>query len=307
MTPAHDLHGIVAIPVTPFRDGDIDVDTYRSLLDRVLDAGITTITPHGNTGEFYALTPQERHELLRVTAEHCRGRATVLAGVGHDTSTAIADISRAADAGAAYVMVHQPVHPHVSRAGWVDYHAALADASPTTGVVLYVRDTWVTGTMIRSLADRCRNVVGVKYAVPDPVQFARVRTAAPELAWIAGLAEPYALSYLAHGAVGFTSGLVTVNPWLSVDLLTALRAGDHPTARALTERLLPFEALRAADRSADNVSVVKEALAQLGLADRAVRAPASGVAPAVAREVAAVLQDWARDYPVRPARVGAGA
>ncbi len=52
------LAGVVAIPVTPFaEDGSVDPDTYRALLRRLLDGGITTLTPNGNTGEFYALTP----------------------------------------------------------------------------------------------------------------------------------------------------------------------------------------------------------------------------------------------------------
>ncbi len=54
----------------------------------------------------------------------------------------------------------------------------------------------------------------------------------------------------------------------------------------------PFEELRGADSSADNVSVVKEALAQLGLCDRAVRPP-SRVLPEPARaRIAAILASW---------------
>jgi 4-hydroxy-tetrahydrodipicolinate synthase len=52
------LADVVAIPVTPFaEDGSVDSATHRALLRRLLDAGITTLTPNGNTGEFYALTP----------------------------------------------------------------------------------------------------------------------------------------------------------------------------------------------------------------------------------------------------------
>ena len=55
------LAGVVAIPVIPFgAGGGIDRDAYRLLLRRLLDGGIATVTPNGNTGEFYALTPQER-------------------------------------------------------------------------------------------------------------------------------------------------------------------------------------------------------------------------------------------------------
>jgi len=300
------LEGIVAIPVTPFADDGIDLDRYREILDHILDAGVRTLTPNGNTGEFYALSQSERDTILDVTAEHTRGRATLVAGVGFDIATAIADARRAARAGAEFIMIHQPVHPYISRQGWLDYHATIASAVPDLGVVLYVRNTQVDGELVRALADRCPNVVAVKYAVADPVLFAAVKSAAPHLVWIAGLAEPYALSYFAHGATGFTSGLVNVNPRLSVDLLAALRAGDFESARRLEARIAEFEQLRGAHGSANNVSIVKEALAQLGLVSRSVRPPSAVVTPAIAERVSVILDDWARDYRLVPEASQAG-
>jgi 4-hydroxy-tetrahydrodipicolinate synthase len=88
------LSDVVAIPVTPFRDGVLALDVYAALLERLLDAGVRVLTPNGNTSEFYALRPEERRELLAVTGELARGRAAVLAGVGLDVATAVADARR---------------------------------------------------------------------------------------------------------------------------------------------------------------------------------------------------------------------
>ncbi|MER6925448.1 dihydrodipicolinate synthase family protein, partial [Streptomyces spiralis] len=64
------LADVVAIPVTPFaEDGRIDQDTHRALLRRLLDGGVTTLTPCGNTGEFYALTAPERRLVTQLTVE----------------------------------------------------------------------------------------------------------------------------------------------------------------------------------------------------------------------------------------------
>ncbi len=68
------LADVVAIPVTPFaEDGSVDPGTYRALLRRLLDGGITTLTPNGNTGEFYALSPAERSLVTELTVEGGRG------------------------------------------------------------------------------------------------------------------------------------------------------------------------------------------------------------------------------------------
>ena len=137
-------------------------------------------------------------------------------------------------------------------------------------------------------------MIGVKYAVPDPVRFASVARDAglTRFAWICGLAESYAPAYWAMGARGFTSGLVNVAPMLSHALLRALRDNDFEAAMRHWESVRVFEELRADDASADNVAVVKEALSQLGLASRAVRPPSSALPPGRRATVATVIARW---------------
>ncbi len=295
------LGTVVVIPVTPMRpDGSPEWGTYADLIRRVVDAGITVITPNGNTGEFYALTEAEARQATEAAVKAAHGevalgaRAHVLVGVGHDTASAAAAARHAQEAGAEMIMIHQPVHPYQAAEGWVDYHQAIADAVPDLGVVLYVRNERVTGAQIADLGERCPNVIGVKYGVKDATQFAAVARDAglDRFTWLAGLAEPYAPGYWAYGARGFTSGLANVNPALSLSLLGALRAGDLTGAMDAWEDIRPFEDLRAANGAADNVSVVKEALAQLGLCGRDVRPP-SRVLPATERAaVGAIVRRW---------------
>ncbi|MFB6845575.1 dihydrodipicolinate synthase family protein [Streptomyces sp. NPDC056373] len=289
------LADVVAIPVTPFaEDGSVARDTHRALLRRLLDGGITTLTPNGNTGEFYALTPEERRLVTELTIDEAGERAVVLAGVGHDVPTAIASARHARELGAQMVMVHQPVHPYVSQAGWVDYHRAIAEAVPELGVVPYIRNPQLTGARLAELADACPNVIGVKYAVPDAARFAAfARDAGLErFVWVAGLAEPYAPSYFSAGATGFTSGLVNVAPAVSLNMIEALRSGDFPAAMKVWEQIRRFEELRAANGSADNVTVVKEALASLGLCRREVRPPSRTLPEEQRAEVAAIAAGW---------------
>ncbi|MEU0253357.1 dihydrodipicolinate synthase family protein [Streptomyces sp. NPDC006184] len=289
------LADVVAIPVTPFaEDGSVDRDTHRALLRRLLDGGITTLTPNGNTGEFYALTPEERRLVAEWTVEEAGDRAAVLVGVGHDLPTAIASARHARDLGAGMIMVHQPVHPYVSAAGWVDYHRAIAESVPELGVVPYLRNAQLPGARLAELAGHCPNVIGVKYAVPDAARFAAFARDAglDRFVWVAGLAEPYAPSYFSAGATGFTSGLVNVAPAVSRNMLEALRCGDYPAAMKIWEQIRRFEELRAAHGNANNVTVVKEALAALGLCRRDVRPPSRPLPEDERAEVAAIAAGW---------------
>jgi 4-hydroxy-tetrahydrodipicolinate synthase len=192
------------------------------------------------------------------------------------------------------IMVHQPVSPYLSADGWVDYHVAIAEAVPDMGVVLYIRDPKIGGRHIRRLGKQCPNVVGVKYGVRDMVGFAGVARDAGlgRFTWLAGLAELTAPGCWAYGARGFTSGLANVAPRISVGMLEALQSGDQPGALRLWAECRAFEELRAADSSADNVSVVKEALAQLGLARRDVRPPSRLLPDEIRGEIGKILAGW---------------
>lgn len=229
-----------------------------------------------------------------MTVEEAGDRAVVLVGVGHDVPTAVASARHARALGAPMVMVHQPVHPYVSESGWVDYHRAIAESVPELGVVPYIRNPGLAGSRLAELADACPNVIGVKYAVPDAARFASfARDAGLErFVWVAGLAEPYAPSYFSAGATGFTSGLVNVAPAVSLNMIEALRSGDYPAAMKVWEQIRRFEELRGANASANNVTVVKEALSSLGLCRRDVRPPSRPLPESERSEVAAIAAGW---------------
>jgi 4-hydroxy-tetrahydrodipicolinate synthase len=288
------LAGVVAIPVTPFDDyGKVDASTYGALVRRLVDAGVEVVTPNGNTGEFYALDEPET-QLCLDAAVAAAGQASVLAGVGHDVATAIRAARHATASGADMIMIHQPVHPYVSADGWVDYHRTIADSVPDAGVVLYLRNPAIGGEYLARLGEECPNVIGIKYAVPDVIRFASVARDAglARFVWIAGLAELSAPGYFAVGATGFTSGLVNVDPRTSLDIFAALSKGDFATAMTGWERIRRFEEMRAADNSANNVSVVKEALAHLGRCRPDVRAPSRSLTSAEKAELHSLLADW---------------
>lgn len=292
------LRSVVLINATPFdENGGVATDDYARVLDHAVTAGIGAVTPNGNTSEFYSLTPDELDTALAVTLETVKGRALVVAGVGHELDRAIRMAKAAHDAGAEAVMVHQPVHPYMSEDGWVEYHRAIADAVPSLGVVCYLRSPHIGPSAVHRLAVECPNVAGVKYAVPDAIAFADIITqtafgGAERLVWVCGLAESWAPFFWVAGAEGFTTGLGNVAPELSLQLFDQLDAGNPGSAMQLWRKLKPFEDLRARHGNAYNVSAVKEALAQLEMCRRDVRPPISELPEAERAEVGKILRDW---------------
>lgn len=289
------LADVVAITPTPFAEGDeMDRPALERAVARLVEGGIGVVTVNGNTGEFYCLTPDERRTAVDVVAGGTAGRALLLAGVGFDIATAVEDARYARDRGAEAIMVHQPVHPYLSPEGWVHYHRRIASAVPDVGVVPYVKNPAVGPAQFEELADVCPNVVAVKYALPDAATFAAVarRAGLDRFTWIAGLAELYAPGYAAVGASGFTSGLATIAPHLSTGMQSALTGGNFDAAMKIWDDVREFEELRLARNSADNVSVIKEALHQIGLGSSWVRPPSSRPGPQISRRITAILEGW---------------
>jgi len=288
------LQTIVGINITPFTsDLSIDFEELGRNLEFLLTQGIKVVTPCGNTGEFSSLTVDECLEIISFAGERLQGKATLIAGVGHAIDTAIKMAQHAQGSGCDAIMVHHPSTPFLSNQGYVEYVRCIAE-KVDIGVIPYVRSPRISNESLYELA-RVQNVVAVKYAVNDLHCFADLVANAPgdtKLTWICGTAEAWAPFFYAAGATGFTSGLVNVAPELSLKMLSALETDDRTETSRLWKKIKPFEDLRARNESENNVSVVKEAMHQLGLGSRRVRPPISEVSKQDQNRVGQILADW---------------
>src|SRR3982751_6355182 len=101
------LASVVAITVTPFdADGAIDEKNYAAIVDRMVQGGVSVVTPNGNTSEFYTLSTAETERALQITVDTVGDRAAIVAGVGHDLATALSAARFADRAGANGIMIH---------------------------------------------------------------------------------------------------------------------------------------------------------------------------------------------------------
>ena len=286
------LADVAVVTVTPF-SGDrlqaVDHEGLERNLERLVRGGARLLVAGGNTGEFAALGETEVVDVVRTHARVARGRARVITGIGYRLDQA-AQLGRASmDAGADGLMVHHPVHPYTSEPGLVRYYEALADALPGVPLILYVRGPQLSAAGVRQLA-RVAPIVGVKMGQPDPERFARFVAAAPDLAWVCGVAEAWAVPFWKAGAIGFTSGFANVAPERSLEVLDALRADDVARAEVLIDRLRPIEHLRAGHDDANNVAAIKAAMDLVGLVGGGLRPPLSELEPGDRTELINILK-----------------
>ncbi len=284
-----------AAPVTPFTaEGELDVQAHTGLVDRLAEGGIRMVSANGPVAERSALSPREWTMAVETTVEAAGNRMLVAAAVGLDIATAVEAGREAARAGASIVSVHAPAGAAVVPIGWVAYHRAVCDRLPELGVVARVEERGVTVGMVSALADACPNLVGIEYAVPDPMRLAElVAETGDRLTWTCGLGEAWAPFFWTGGAAACTSELAVLRPGLPLRLLHCLQTGDAAGARAVWGLVRPFEALRGRLQGANAVPAVKEALAQLGVAHPTVRPPLVELTAGERDEITEILSRWA--------------
>ena len=270
------LTGISGILVTPFDEADrIAPARLVPVIDRAIAAGVHILVSNGNTGEFYSLAIDEALDMVTATADLVAGRAPLVGGAGRSLAEACRLAKVSAKAGCAAIMMHQPPDPFVSPRGTVDYARRVADAADGLPVVLYIRNDAI-GTATFAALSQIPQIVGVKWATPNPQKLAEAMAASdPRLIWVGGLAEVWAPALCSVGARGFTSGLINVWPERSVAIHAALERQDYTEARRLIAGMRAFEDVRAEEMGGANVSGVKTALRLQGIDCGPARPPAA--------------------------------
>lgn len=265
---------------TPYSDDGNDVlyDEYKENLAAIDGAGAELYIPCGNTGEYHALTNEERVEVVRATCEAVGDEGTVIGGVSGSTKTALSLAEGYLAAGADGIMVMPPSHTYVHEQGLAEYYHRIVD-SLDCGIVLYKRSPETTAEIVAELSQK-ENVVGVKYAINDIAAFARaVETCPGDLVWINGIAERFAPAFALEGAEGFTTGIGNFAPVATLALRDAIREDDWDKARSIRDVIRPIEDLRAESgennqfAAANNVPVVKYGMDLAGLYGGPVREP----------------------------------
>ena len=106
------FQGVVNVTCTPFDDaGKVDTKAWAKHLDFVVNQGVHAIMPHGSTGEYYALTTDERKAGLKFVAEHVGKKVPLYAGTNSARPAEIVELSNfAKDAGYRAIMLAAPYY-----------------------------------------------------------------------------------------------------------------------------------------------------------------------------------------------------
>ena len=286
--------GVVAFPVTPFRDDlSLDIEGLRHNLTQLMKHPVCAVVTAGGTGEVYSLTPSEHALVVETTVEIVNGRAPVIAGVGFNQMLAIELAKQSAKAGADAILALPPYYPQADDEGLVEYYRAIGDATQL-GLLIYSRD-WAnfSPAMVERLAAKIPSLVAWKDGQGDVRRFQMIiNRVGDRLYWIGGAGDDMVPGYYSIGIRTYTSSIATVAPKLSLALHEAAANGrSNELAKLMSDCVVPLYALRAR-RKGYEVSAMKAMMDMVGLRGGPVRPPLPNVRSEERDELRAMLEKW---------------
>ncbi len=270
------IKGSLPALVTPFRNGEVDLETLKKLVEWQIEQGSHGLVPVGTTGESPTLTHEEHDLVVQTVIQVAAGRVPVVAGAGSNNTIETVRLVKAAKAaGATAALVVTPYYNKPTQRGLIAHFTAAAECG--LPIIIYnipgrsVID--MTPATMGELA-KLPMIVGVKDSTGDIARVSRQRiTCGTGFIQVSG-EDPQALGYHAMGGHGCISVTANVAPKLCAAFQEAMQAGDYAAALTYQDRLMP---LHDAIFLEPGVAGAKYGLSLLGLASDEVRSPLTTV------------------------------
>src|SRR3989338_1604710 len=285
--------GSIVALVTPFKNGRIDEDKIRELVEFQIRSGTQGIVPCGTTGESPTLTHEEHNRVVEICVQAARKRILVIAGTGsNSTAEAVALTQHAAKAGAQGCLVVTPYYNKPTQKGLYLHFKAVA-GSVKIPIILYNIEGRTARNIetetVAKLARDCRNIVGVKEASGNLQQVKDVRRACGERFIILSGDDILTLPIMELGGVGVISVVANIVQQDVVSMIAAFNAGDKHKASEINDRLIP---LIKAMFLETNPIPVKHAMGLLGMCSAELRLPLCEMEEANAEKLKTALQHY---------------
>lgn len=275
------LTGTITALVTPMhKDGSIDVESLKKLIDSQLAGNISAIVPCGSTGESATMSFAEKCEVIRITVEHTSGRVPVIAGTGsNDTAAAIALTQEAKSIGADAVLLVSPFYNKPTQRGLIAHFSAIAESCDIPQILYNVPGRTasnVTAETQLQLAETYTHIIATKEASADLEQMMEIIKHRPAHFTLLAGDDSLALPIIAAGGHGVISVLSNYAPAQFGACINAALSGDFEKARSLHYTLFDLMRLNFIET---NPIPVKGILSMLGICEENYRLPMQPLLP----------------------------
>ena len=285
-----EIRGCGTALVTPFcRDGTIDVEALRRLVQFQLQEGTDFLVPCGTTGETPALEKEEYLGVIRVVVQEARGKVPIIAGATSNNTRHVCEVVKEiAGLGIQGLLSAAPYYNKPTQEGLFQHFEAIAESTSLPIILYNVPGRTASNIEPATVArlSKITNIVGIKEASGSIVQQMELLNAVgPDFAVLSG-DDSFTFPLMSLGGVGVISVASNESPRAVTRLVHLLLDGKYDEARQLNSNLLPLMQVNFIE---SNPIPVKAALAMMGMIEEVYRLPLVPMKPENRSKVEKVL------------------
>lgn len=277
------FEGLTVALVTPFREGDLDLDGMARLVEHCIEGGVQSLVVSGSTGEAATCSVEERRQLWAFVRDRANKRVPVVAGTGTNSTSDSIELTRMAEElGLDGAMVVTPFYNKPTPRGQIAHFTAVARATKLPLILYNVPGRTATNTQPETFAavQGESNIVAVKEASGNLDQ-ASALVSGTRFTVLSG-DDSLTLPMASIGARGVISVAGNAAPAAMRQLCDHALAGRTSEAGAAHLALMPlFKGLFAES----NPGPVKYLLSQMGIMENELRLPLVPIEPATQKIV----------------------
>jgi len=287
MAAKTNFRGSFTALVTPFKNGSVDQQVFRDLVEWQISEGTNGLVPVGTTGESPTLSHDEHKQVVEWCVDQAKGRVPVVAGAGSNSTKEAIELARHAEkAGADAVLVVTPYYNKPTQEGMYQHYKAINDAIGIPIIIYNIPPRSVVDMSVDTMKRlyELKNIAGVKDATANIARVSQQRAAlGPEFNQLSG-EDITALGYNAHGGHGCISVTSNVAPRLCSEFQAACGRGDYAAALKLQDKLSPLHQNLFIEASPAPVKYAMSLIGKCSINVRLPMVPASEMARAAVRE-----------------------
>ena len=262
--------------ITPFKNNELDEETYIKLINFHLQNGTNGLVPAGTTGESPTLSHSEHEKVIELCINESNGKIPVIAGTGsNSTEEAISLTKHAEKAGADGALVVTPYYNKPTQEGLYQHYKAINDNTGLPIIIYNIPGRCVIDMSVDTMARlfELKNIAGVKDATGDLNRLDQtIKKLGPDFIQLTG-EDGLAFEFNKRGGVGIISVTANIAPKLCSEMQKFSKSdsdNEIKEAERIDSLLQPVHKSLFAE---SNPAPVKYAAKLLGLCDDTVRLP----------------------------------
>jgi len=234
------IEGIWLPIITPFKNDEVDYDSYKRLIDYYIAKGITGLIPLGTTGESSTTSEEEYENIIERTMEYTKNRVPVFAGSGgNNTAKLVKQLKIVEKYKVDGILSVCPYYNRPDQRGIYEHFKKISE-STSLNIILY-NIPYRTGRNIENATiyklSELKNIVALKDSCGDIKQSMELLLNPPENFSILTGEDILFYSSMTLGASGGILASAHLNTDKFIEIYKKIKSNDHGSALNIWKEL----------------------------------------------------------------------